>query len=99
MTWLTFVVGVLATFRLSLMVSKEDGPAYVFRKLRRLPPKKSATHEWLSCIFCFSVTASALVTWYLWHIGLIDLNQSPLYWLAFSAGSIIINQQFTKGEL
>lgn len=100
MTWLEFTVGVLATFRLALMVSKEDGPAFIFRKLRRIPPKKSATHEWLSCIFCFSVTASAIVCGLLWWAGIRQVWQMwGLTWLAFSAGAILVNQKFTRGDL
>src|SRR5687768_6552766 len=56
-----FFLGSLCTYRISLLFSKESGPARIFAKLRKAPPKKSATKEWLSCIFCFSMTASLLV--------------------------------------
>jgi len=36
------VAGGLAAFRLSLLISKEDGPAYLFRKIRNLPASPSA---------------------------------------------------------
>lgn len=97
---LEFIVAALATFRLSLLVTKEDGPAFVFRKLRRVPPKRSATATWLSCIFCFSMTASALVCGALWLAGTRQhWAQWFVTWCALSAVAIILNQRFTRGDL
>lgn len=97
MHWFVLFIGSLSTYRLSLLVSKEDGPAFIFRRLRRLPPAKSSAKEGLSCPWCVSVWASALVTWYLWHLELVPGPQTPLYWLSMSACSIFMNQQWTKG--
>lgn len=100
LTWLHFVLGVLATFRLSLLVSKEDGPAFIFRKLRRVPPPHTATREWLSCLFCISVTASAGVCGLLWWVGIeLTWGEWILLWLSFSAAAILLNQKFTPGSL
>lgn len=95
--WL--VIAGLATFRLSLLVSKEDGPAFVFRKIRRLPPPKSATKEGLSCPFCVSVYASALIILMLAFKDAYPWLTYVLHWLAISSIAIIINQQWTKGPL
>jgi hypothetical protein len=100
MTWLLFILGCLATFRLSLLVSKEDGPAFIFRKLRRAPPEHSATSEWLSCFFCISVTASAVVCALLWAAEVrLAWPVWVLLWLAFSSFAILLNQKFTPGSL
>lgn len=99
MNWFALFVGGLAVFRLALLFSKEDGPAFIFRKLRKLPPPKSSAKEGLSCLFCTSVFAAALVTWYEWAIGLIATNLTPLYWLGMSSLAIFANQTFTKGKL
>ena len=99
MNWFALIIGGLVTFRLALLVSKEDGPAFIFRKLRKLPPPKSATKQGLSCPFCVSVYAAALVTGYEWWLEWIPANQTPLYWLAMSTLAIFANQQFTKGAL
>lgn len=97
--WYWLAIAGLATFRLALLVSKEDGPAFIFRKLRRLPPPKSATKEGLSCHFCVSVYASALVVFMLAfresHVWL----SYVLHWLAISSLAIFANQQWTKGSL
>ena|SRR5687767_11661104 len=100
-TALELLVCCLCTFRLSLLFSKEYGPAGMFEKLRRAPPRKSATHEWLSCLFCFSMTASAFVCGCLWLSGRRDLHYAEWFilWCSFSAGAIVLNQLFTPGKL
>lgn len=99
-SWFEFIVAALATFRISLLFSKEAGPAKIFAKLRKAPPKKSATHEWLSCLFCFSMTASAVVCGAMWLAG--TRQHYALWfltWCALSAVAIMINQKFTQGPL
>jgi len=96
MTWFYFILGCLATFRLALLLTREDGPAWIFRKLRNLPSKKSSAHEGIRCLWCASVWMSAPVTAFFWYRGMIEPIETPLYWLAFSAGAICFNQAFTK---
>jgi hypothetical protein len=100
LTALQFIVAALAVYRISLLFSKEAGPARVFSKLRKAPPKKSATAEWLSCIFCFSMTASAVVCGCLWLAGTRQhYAEWFLTWTALSAAAIALNQKLTKGPL
>lgn len=94
----TFLIGVLVAYRLSLMFSKESGPAFVFRKLRRLPPPKSATKEGLSCQWCTSIYSAALVTLLLLYRGDVSPLDTPMIWLATSAGAIAMNQTWTNGD-
>ena len=92
--WLLFVAGALATFRLSHLVSKERGPLSVFERIRNaLPCGRDSAQEWLSCIFCFSLTASAVVCVLLWTGGLrLTLQEWIVHWLGFSAVALIVNQ-------
>lgn len=90
-------LGGLVTYRLSLLISKEDGPAYVFRRLRKQTPSISL-REGLSCEWCMSIWAGALVATYYWWIAIIPGREWPLYWLALSALGIICNQQWTGGS-
>jgi hypothetical protein len=92
--WLLFVAGALATFRLSHLVSKERGPLSVFERIRNaLPRGRDSAQEWLSCIFCFSLTASAVVCVLLWTGGLrLTLQEWIVHWLGFSAVALIVNQ-------
>lgn len=100
LTAMQFVLGSLAVYRISLLFTKESGPARIFAKLRRSPPKKSATHEWLSCLFCFSMTSSAVVCWCLWRSG-VEQHWASWFvtWTALSAAAIGLNQALTKGPL
>lgn len=92
-----FILAALVVHRLSLLISKEDGPAFIFRKIRKLPPQKSSAKEGLSCQWCMSVWMSAAVTTWLWYLGRIPGIDWPIYWLALSSAGICINQAFTKG--
>ena len=96
MKFFYLIAGGLAAYRLSLLISKEDGPAYIFRKLRKLPSKNSSTKEGLACEWCTSIWTGALVALYLWLIGIIPGAEWPLYWLGLSAIAIICNQQWTS---
>lgn len=80
----------LATYRLSYMVSSEDGPWRVFSKLRKAPPVRSGARQWLSCPFCFSVTAAAV-------LSLLWMTEEPAaVWfvsvLAISGAAVVIHQ-------
>lgn len=91
---LRFTIGCLATFRLALLVSEEDGPAFLFRKLRRLPPPGSSAKKGLSCPWCMSIWAGALVAAFEWWRGNVPGKDAVLYGLGLSAGAIAVHQQF-----
>lgn len=95
MNWFYFALGCLATFRLSLLISKEDGPAYIFRKIRKSPPKDSSFRDGLSCFLCVSVYMSAAVTVVMWWLGLIPIKESWLYGLSFSTVAILLHMKHT----
>jgi hypothetical protein len=96
MSWFLFVLAALATFRLAHLVSKERGPLAIFERIRKgMPGGRGSPKEWLSCIFCFSLTSSALVCGILWTTGLkFEWQEWLLSWLGFSAITLIINQAF-----
>ena len=96
MQFFYLLLGGLAAYRLSLLISKEDGPAYIFRKIRKLPQRDSSMNKGLSCAWCTSIWTSAFVALYFWYIGVFPGNEWPMYWLAISAIAIICNQQWTK---
>ena len=88
------LLGSLATFRLSHLMTKERGPLAVFERIRNLKPGgRGSAKEWLSCIWCFSLTASALICLILWVGGLhLSWDYWILYWLSFSSVSLLINR-------
>jgi hypothetical protein len=76
-SWFILVLGSLATFRLSHLVTKERGPLAMFERLRKaLPRGRGSLNEWVNCIWCFSLTASALVCLILWAGGISSLGIS-----------------------
>lgn len=88
--WFILILGGLATFRLTCLVSRDLGPYRVFARLRALSP------GWFGCPFCFSITAGALVTVALYFLGIeTRLVINVLFVLAFSAISIILDRTWT----
>lgn len=100
MTFLDLLIYSLACFRLSLLVSKEDGPYWLFAKLRRLPPPKSSARQGINCIYCVSMYAAGLVvTCYLFRGRFAWVEPWFIWPLAVSAAAVCLNQSFTKGAL
>jgi hypothetical protein len=91
--FLILVLGSLATFRLSHLITIERGPLAVFERIRNaIPGGRGSAKEWLSCIWCFSLTASAIVCLILWAGGLrLTWDYWILHWLSFSSISLWIN--------
>lgn len=101
MKWFYFLLGALATYRLAILISKEAGPGFIFRKLRRAPDAKKhpSVKAGLSCPLCLGMWFGAAIAGYYIWMGWITWAESPLYWLAFSAVAVVLNQAFTKGDL
>ncbi len=99
LSWLEFLVCALCVYRVSLMVVREKGPGHVFKKVREAPSKASKVYDWLTCLFCLSMTASALVCIGLWLAG-----QRMHYawwfalWCALSGVAITIHMHFNREE-
>src|SRR5438034_6989891 len=92
--WFVLVLGSLATFRLSHLITKERGPLAIFERFRNaLPGGRGSAREWVNCIWCFSLTASALVCLVLWSVGLrLDWTSWILHWLSFSSVSLLVTK-------
>lgn len=98
--FLDFILHGLATYRLALMISKEDGPGWMFKLLRRKVKRKApkATHmdEGIECLWCMSMQIGLVVA-----VARAFLNGGMVYTtcvfaLATSAVAVILNQAFTK---
>jgi hypothetical protein len=94
LSWFVLVLGSLATFRLSHLMAVERGPLDIFERIRKAAPGgRGSVKEWLSCIWCFSLTASALVCLILWAGGYrLAWDYWILHWLAFSSVSLLVNK-------
>jgi hypothetical protein len=89
------VLGGLATYRLALLLSKENGPGDIIQRLRQTRLNRGALRGLLSCEWCISIWMAALVATYLWWLDLFPGSEWVLYWLALSAFAIICNQQWS----
>jgi hypothetical protein len=97
---LEFVVFALATWRLSSLLSAEDGPWGMFAELRRfmgvryddhsIPYGTTMPSKLLACVWCLSVWVGAFwaLLWWLWP-GVSFWLAAPL---ALSAGAIVVEK-------
>lgn len=94
---LWFILASFASHRIALMVSKESGPGFIFRKLRRAPQKGSSLKEGIECPWCLGVWASAAMAWLLYPTLELNWRELIVFWLACASGNVVLNQAFTKG--
>lgn len=78
---LVLLMLVLATWRISYMLTLESGPFGVFERLRKLP-----NGGLLTCIFCLSVWMAALM------LVLYPVVPVVIYALAISAGALLVDK-------
>lgn len=94
--WSLFILAALATYRLALMGSSEEGPAAIFARLRRTVPAKTNPGRGMRCLWCWTVWVAGVITITLDLMGHIEAIYSLLYWPALSAVAIALHQTFTK---
>ena len=86
----------LATFRVALMFSKEQGPCNVFDGVRQcIEGKARCLTQGIHCLWCWSIWVGSFFAGYYWLMGRADFF---IAMLAFSAVAVILNQAFTQHE-
>jgi hypothetical protein len=84
---LIVILAALATYRLSRMITDEEGPFRIFAQLRGAFPPTNWFGRGLECIMCLSVWVSLPIAAYIdWSWTL------PLTWLALSGVTVIIRK-------
>lgn len=97
MTWLTFLVSILAAYRIAHAIAREEGPWSVFARIRgRLDPNQAT---WLgrgiTCAACVSVWTSLAVV--LMVLYLPEAITVPLmFWLAAAGAALILNKAMSQ---
>jgi hypothetical protein len=89
--WL--VLGVLITWRVTHLLSNENGPWNLLEKLR-FATGTSVLAELLACFYCLSLWIAAPLAWILasgWRHRL-------LLWLALSGGAILLERLSSRNE-
>ncbi len=97
MTWLQFIIGCLATFRLATMFAQEKGPGRIFCILRKAP-KSAIAREGLSCPLCLSVYMGLFVSLVMLFTTspYIPKGEFVFLWLAFSGASVCLSLTIGK---
>jgi hypothetical protein len=87
MRWYWFVVGTLCVWRITHLLSAEDGPANILVRLRR----KVGNGFWgslLDCFYCLSLWVAAPFAILIGE----GVKERSFLWLAFSAGAILLDR-------
>jgi hypothetical protein len=84
---LTLILAALAVYRISRMITDEEGPFMVFTKLRGLAAPDTWVGRGLECIMCVSVwVALPVALWIDWSLNW------WLTWLALSSVTVVIRK-------
>lgn len=86
MNWLDFILLAIATWRLSYLLTGEDGPFLILVKLRSLRPLRGV----LGCIYCTSIWAAAA----LWGVYRIE-DAQPVVWILAISGLALMLRMYT----
>lgn len=86
------IIAALAVYRLSRMVSDEEGPWMLFTKLRGLAKPDTWVGRGMECIMCVSFWVALPATIALAMLGYIDILAWPFVWLALSAVTVLLRK-------
>ena len=95
--WLALILSVLAVYRISYLIAKEDGPFDLFAKIRYKGGSIKHPHDWISrglnCILCISFWLSLIpVIWLFWG----DVVSITLGWLGIAGGVLVLYKVFDE---
>ena len=93
MTALTFVVAIMAAFRLAYAVAREEGPFSVFASLRgRVDPNQEMwIGRGLNCGACISVWTSLFVVLAILYLPA-EIVTPFVFWFAVACGALVLNK-------
>ena len=83
----TFIIGMLAVWRLTHLLWAEDGPWSVFARLRRLVGE-GALGRLLDCFYCLSLWVSVPFAWILAPSWI----ERAIVWLGLSGGAVLLER-------
>ena|ERR1051325_7779340 len=95
--WFYLIIAVFATFRVAKMIAEEDGPAFIFKRLRdRFTNDKSSLAIGIRCPLCVGFWVAALISFYLVWLGVITLTLWPVVWLAVAGAQVKLDQWWKR---
>lgn len=88
-----FIVGCLATYRLTVLIARDAGPFQVFKRLRSLDKGT----KMLRCPFCVSIWVGSFVALGFYLFGNVHETRAGWFFIstAFSAVAICLDRVFT----
>jgi hypothetical protein len=91
--WLTFIIASLSIYRLARMIAEEDGPSFVFRRLRdRYTNDKRSFDVGLRCVYCIGFWVALPITMLLCVFGGWDIWLWPVWWLGLSGAAAKLHE-------
>lgn len=95
MTWI-ILLSIFAVYRVAHMVVSEDGPFYVFARLRRAAHRTVNTraqwvYEGVTCVLCVSFWLAGGVAAILWVSGWLGIP-AWLFWFGTAGGALLIHK-------
>lgn len=101
LVWFVWVTAVFATYRVSFMITQEDGPAYLFKRIRKMAHDRTIdtpqqwVYEGINCVLCVSFWLSWVTAALIWLSGVHDV---PIWLMALSiAGTCQFLQRYLYG--
>ena len=97
MTWLVAILAALAVYRAARMVTEEDGPAFVFKRLRDAHTNdKRSFAVGLRCFYCVSLWAALLAAGWLIAFGGWDAWLLPIVWFGLAGAAAKIYEWWRR---
>lgn len=98
MTWLIATLAALAVYRAARMITEEDGPAFVFKRLRDAHTNdKSSIDVGLRCFYCVSFWAAGAATALLVTMGGWDPWLFPIWWFGLAGLAAKVYEYWKRG--
>lgn len=94
---LLLILAALATHRIALAITEEEGPFSIFLKVRGAfdPDQTTWLGRGLNCIFCVGFWVALPIAVWLGTLGLFDPFLTPLVWWGL-AGSVVIIRRWEQ---
>ena len=84
---MNLILGILATYYLTLVVNRYDGPFSIFAIMRAKAPEFIA--DGLKCFTCLSLYMGIIISMII--LGASDFKQFVIFTLALAGGAVLIN--------
>jgi hypothetical protein len=91
MDWFTFIILLLAVWRITHLVQAEDGPFDLIFKLRKLAGN-GFIGKLMDCFYCLSIWVALPPAFYFGK----GWSQKIIIWLALSGGAILLEKFSNK---